>query len=248
MIKHAIYNVYYWIVLGLIKIRYRIKVHGLDTIKVESGKGLLVLANHVAKIDPVILVIALWKKFPVRPLAGEDLFGSSFVRLALSSVDAIAVPQPLGKSRRVFLKESASFLNTVVHELNEGSNMLLYPSGGITKNGKEEIKGKSSAYTIINGSLKCNVILLKSRGLWGSSFSCYPTKKSPALGKTFLKNLLRMMKRFVFFLPKRRVDIFVKEVSYDLLKTFSSKQEFNDFLENFFNDGKNKEKPIEVSY
>ena len=63
--------VLYLIIKGLLSIRYRIRVVGLEHLTPKSlpkDSGILFLPNHPAELDPIIVTTLLWPRFHPRPL------------------------------------------------------------------------------------------------------------------------------------------------------------------------------------
>ncbi|AHK63476.1 hypothetical protein BOKEGFJH_00601 [Chlamydia avium] len=244
----AIYAIYGFLIGSALKLRYRIQVEGEKSLNPHPNQGCLFLSNHVAEIDPVILEYLFWHRFHVRPLAVDYLFKDPVVRWFLNSVRAIPVPSfVLGKAGEDTLKQMDAFYTEASQILNNCGSLLLYPSGKLSRNGKEEIINQYSAYVILHRSKECNVFLVRISGLWGSAFSRYKTQMSPKLGKVFKMALKALLRRGIFFLPKRTVKVTIHQISYEYLTQFSNKRDLNAFLSSWFNEGQ-VDLPIEVPY
>lgn len=131
--------------------------------------------------------------------------------------------------------------------LDEKGSVLLYPSGRLSRDGKEAIIHQNSAYSILHMSKECHVFLIRISGLWGSIFSLYRTRQSPPLGKAFKEALKALLKRGIFFMPRRQVKVTVRPVTSEYLKQFATKQDLNAFLASWFNDER-ESFPVEVPY
>lgn len=231
-----------------LKLRYRIVVEGLESICLNPQMGSLFLANHVAEIDPVILEYVLWPKFHTRPLAVDYLFRSPVVRWFLRSVRSIAVPSVIpGKEAAATLQKVQVFYDEVIKALKQGDNFLLYPSGKLSRNGKEEIVNQYSTYMLLRKAGECNVCLIQISGLWGSAFSRYKTGKTPQLSSVFKMALRALVRRWIFFMPKRLVKISIRQVDYSVVSQFLNKQDLNMFLSSWFNENQ-EDLPVEVPY
>lgn len=244
-----LYEVCYTSLIGCaLKLRYRVLVEGIESINQNSQKGALFLSNHVAEIDPVILEHVFWLKFHVRPIAVDYLFNNPVVKWFLDSVRAIPVPSVVpGRDDKRLLERMERFYVCVTQALDRKESLLLYPSGRLSRNGKEEIVNQQAAYTILHRAKECDVFLVKITGLWGSSFSRYRTGSTPKLGKVFKEAVKALLRCGIFFMPKREVRVSVCPADYLVLKQFPTKQEFNTFLSDWFNQ-EGGETPLEVPH
>ena len=244
-----LYEVIYSFLVGCaLKLRYRVSVDGLEAISPNPQKGALFLSNHVAEIDPVILEHVFWLKFHVRPMAVDYLFNNPVVKWFLDSVRAIPVPSVVpGRDDKRLLERMERFYECATQALDNKESLLLYPSGRLSRNGKEEIVNQHSAYAILHRAKECDVFLIKITGLWGSSFSRYKTGNTPKLGKVFKQAAKALLCRGIFFMPKREVRVSVRAADYSVLKQFQTKQELNTFLSDWFNQ-EGGETPLEVPY
>lgn len=248
-IWRALYEKIYSAAVGFaLKLRYRIEVEGEESVTLNPRFGSLFLANHVAEIDPVILEYVLWPRFHTRPLAVDYLFRNAFVRWFLHSVHSIPVPSVVpGKDPKQTVQRLQKFYHEVVKGLRKGHNFLLYPSGKLSRNGKEEIINQHSTHVLLHEAGECNVCLVHIAGLWGSSFSRYKTGKTPQLSVVFKDALVALLRRGIFFMPKRTVKVSICQIDYSLVSQFASKQELNTFLMSWFNE-RQDDLPVEVPY
>lgn len=230
----------HWIALcvrGLISLRYRVVVKGLEALDRNSFSrkgGVLFLPNHPAEIDPVILEVVLWKKFLPRPLIVEhfyylkgfqwlmDLVGA----MPLPTMDAIATPRRAKKIKQQF--------NRVVEALNQGENFLIYPSGKLKRTGAERMGGASFVHDLLMACPSANVVLVRTTGLWGSRFSKALTGQSPNFGKVLLGSLWVLIKNGIFFAPRRTVNVEV-ELAPQNFPYQGTRLDLNRFLEQWYN-------------
>ncbi|QVE49376.1 1-acyl-sn-glycerol-3-phosphate acyltransferase [Chlamydia crocodili] len=245
----TIYEATYAFLVGsALKLRYKIKLEGLKSLKPNPNQGSLFLSNHVAEIDPVILEYLFWPRFHVRPLAVNYLFKNAVVRWFLNSVGAIPVPTVVpGRECKKTVEQMEKFYNQTINVLDNKGSVLLYPAGKLSRNGKEEIINQYSAYVLLHKSKECNVFLIRISGLWGSAFSRYKTQSTPKLGRVFKEAMKALLRRGLFFMPKRFVKVTIHQIDNDFLKQFPTKQDLNAFLSSWFNEGK-ESFPIEVPY
>ncbi|AAD19059.1 2-acylglycerophosphoethanolamine acyl transferase/acyl carrier [Chlamydia pneumoniae TW-183] len=241
-------GMYTFLVGALLKLRYRMQVEGWDTLNINPKQGCLFLANHVAEVDPIILEYLFWSRFHVRPMAVEYLFHSRVVQWFLNSVRSIPIPQLVpGKESKRSLERMNVCYEEASRALNRGESLLLYPSGRLSRTGKEEIVNQYSAYVLLHRVMECNVVLVRVSGLWGSAFSRYKQNSTPKLGPAFKEAFRALLRRGIFFMPKRFVKITLCQVDHLFLKQFPTKQDLNTFLASWFNQGDDN-LPIEVPY
>ena len=100
--------------------------------------------------------------------------------------------------------------------------------------GKEILGGASATYQILKQAKSANVVLIRTTGLWGSSFSRAYENKSPDFKKTFLYALKNLLKSCIFFMPKRKLLIQLKVNPKDFPFN-QSKLEINKYLEKWYN-------------
>lgn len=242
-------RVYASFIGALLKLRYRIVVEEEGALCFDTDQGILFLSNHVAEIDPVIVESVLWPRFYTRPLAVDYLFKNSLVRWFLNSVGAIPVPSVVpGKNPEKTKMLVGEFYRCSADVLDKKESLLLYPSGRLSRSGKEEIVNQYSAYVLLQKVKECNVCLVRISGLWGSSFSRYNRNSSPKLGETFKKAFMALLRKGIFFMPRRRVKITLKQVDYAFLKQFETRQDLNSFLSSWFNQEEHEDFPVEVPY
>jgi len=231
---------------NLLSLRYNVKLIGIDNI--EHNKPTLFLPNHQAIVDPQILFSHLIKHFEVVPIVTETYFKIPIIKTVLKKINAVPVSD-LSKpgNRNVDVLENIK--KNVNKTFSENKCILLYPSGQITKNGKEEIINKKSAWEIVqNLDTNVQIVIVIISGLWGSMWSSYKTQKTPKFFSTFIKGIIIVLINFVFFSPKRNVTIEflnITNIAVELSK--KNKKDFNTFLETKYNNIANCE-PICCKY
>ena len=217
--------------------RYRVEIDGLKS--VAQDKPLLVLPNHPAMVDPMLVGVAFWKT-PLKPLSDESFFHTGIVAPhVLKTLGAVAVPD-LRKHATVKGATIARGLGDIVKStLEDGGNVIFYPSGHIqTEQEHEEIGTRQLAYNIC-GDLPegVRVICVRTRGLWGSIWSRMGRKTSPSFVPTFVKSVFLWF-FWAPFVPRRRVTMHVEDLT-DRVKEWSklTRLEFNRKLEEWYNEG-----------
>lgn len=223
----------------ILSFRYRVTTKGLDSLNVKGPT--LFLPNHPALIDPLI-VYSLLAHYNPRPLIDEQQLQGLHGRLVAKMLNAVGVPD-IHKSGFRVADAIRQSIHEVLETLKQGENVLLYPAGQIYRAPYEKIGGKSAAFTLVQQIPNVNIVLVRTSGLWGSSFSYGYLGKEPNLIRVFLRGITTVLGNLIFFTPKR--DVFIEFIQTDQLKQFIEKKTFNLFLENFYNE--NKQERIEIS-
>lgn len=215
----------------ILSLRYDIKVTGLDKIKKDDNRGIVFLPNHPALIDPVIITSALLSKFNPRPLSDQDQANKPFVRQLMKIVDPITIPS-LEKNGRNSRKQIKQAIKAMINHLKNNGQILMYPSGRLYRSNKEDLAGNSGVELILRNAPETRIVLVRTKGLWGSSFSL-ADRKQPSLAAYWKRCLGFFLANLIFFGPKRQVT--VELVENTELKKLKNRQAINNYLENFYN-------------
>ncbi len=223
----------------LLRLRYRITIKGIEGIK-KDGRPILFLPNHQALIDPVIVMNTLYNRFTPRPLADENQIAHPLIRPFIKALHTIVIPDLTVKGREAKEQVFAG-IDEIVAGLKNGDSILMYPSGRLSRTNLEVIGGNSGVAAIVQKLPDVRIVLLRTRGLWGSSFSRAPG--IPSLLTNFEKQGMNLLVNGLFFMPRRNVDI--ELVEPDDFPRNADKLEINRYLEAFYNrrPDKNSEMP-----
>ncbi len=218
------------IVRLLLALRYRIELRGINDVIARGTRGVLFLPNHPSLLDPVMLISALHRRFRPRALADRDRIALPVVTKLSRITGAIPMPDPAvyGKEAKAAVAEA---LQTCVTTLHAGGNLLLYPAGSLARSAREELGGNSAVEHILAQAPEARVVLVRTRGLWGSMFG-WASGEAPSLGRGLKRGLGYVLRSLVFFVPKRRVTITFAE-PLDLPRD-KSRVELNRYLESFY--------------
>lgn len=204
------------------------------------------MANHPAEIDPSILLRILWPCFQPRPVAVDFLFQNPILRHFLHLVGALSVPNFEDSSNSFKKKQIEATYEELFGLLRQGKNLLIYPAGGLKRQAEEVIGGASGVHEILEVNPEVNIVLIRTLGLWGSTFSRAITGKSPDIIQTFLNGFKVLLKNVIFFTPRRDVEVEIQVARSDFpYKT--TRRELNLYLENWYN-AKGPEPLTLVSY
>lgn len=152
-------------------LHYDVQVQGEELLRDHSTH--LVLPNHTAYIDPLILFSEEWW-LPMSPMVDELFMRNKFYGHILKKADAIEVPD-LNKS--VMSREegaaAASQLSRIaIESLAAGKQLCFYPSGHVKTIDREVIGNRRMAYEVCRElPAGVRVILCRMRGLESSRWS-----------------------------------------------------------------------------
>lgn len=161
----------------LLHLHYDVQVSGEELLR--DGAVHLVLPNHTAYIDPLILFAEEWW-LPLRPMTDELFMRHPFYGRILRLADAIEVPD-LNKSqmsREEGVAAASQLSRIAVQNLAEGKELCFYPSGHVKLVDKEIIGNRRMAYEVCRELPEgVRVILCRMRGLETSRWSKLKPKK-----------------------------------------------------------------------
>lgn len=213
----------------LLGLRYRVTVKGLDAI---AGPGpILFMPNHPALIDPIIVYSLLASHAP-RPLADERQMQGPVGRLAARALRAVLIPDAIKDGAKA-RKGVETGMQRVLAALQAGDSVLLYPAGKIYRSAREGLGGTSGAAQILQKIPDLRVVLVRTSGLWGSTFGYGATGKPPHFGTVLLRGALAVCANLLFFTPRRAVTVEFVEAA-DMPRC-GDKRVLNPWLEAFYN-------------
>jgi long-chain-fatty-acid--[acyl-carrier-protein] ligase len=212
-------------------LRYRVRVRGVREIARRGRSSILFLPNHPGLIDPVILTAYLHGPFRVRPLADKDQIDRFFVRTLTRQVRALPIPdlRAHGPAARA---EVETALGECIAALRQGDNILLYPAGHIYRSRFEDVRGNSAVERIVREVPEARVVLVRTRGLWGSRFTL-AHGHFPHVATVLRQAAWTVLANFLFFAPRRNVTVELHEPS-DFPRQ-AARSELNSYLERFYN-------------
>ena len=196
--------------------RYKVIVDGQEVIDdiVAKNSTVLVLPNHPAMVDPMLVGVTFWKT-PLKPLSDESFFKAGIVApRVLKTLGAVPVPDLRKNRSRAGASIARGLGDIVKRTLQCGGNVIFYPSGHIqTECGREDIGTRQLAYNIC-GDLpeKVRVIGVRTSGLWGSIWSRKGRDDSPAFVPTFIKSVLLWF-FWSPFVRRRRVEMHIEDIT-----------------------------------
>lgn len=242
LVKHILaffFRIAFWF-------RYRVTIKGLEKLTPDALNkpgGILFMPNHPAIfIDPTLVTLATWPKFPIRPMIVEYMYYTPVVNWFMRFLDALPIPHFGNTSNSLKKRKSEKVIETVIQGLKSGENFLVYPAGKTKSTGYESIGGASAVPYILQQAPEANVVLVRTKGLWGSSFSRALTGAPALLFPNIFKGMLHVFKNLLFFTPRREVILEFELAPADFPRA-GSRMEINRWLENYYNkpDGLTKQ-------
>ena len=224
----------------LLKLRYKITVNGAENLK--KSRGMLILPNHPAEMDPVMELLTFWNVAHPRVVLIEDFYEMPALKWLFLRLDAISIPDIEGTAGVWKKHRVEKALDDVVEALKAGDNVLLYPGGALWRQGREVVGAKSGLHYILSRVPNAPVALAHASGLWGSSFSYVYENRRPRLFAQLWHGIKVVLKNGIFFVPKRPVKIDVIMAGEDFPRHCKDKMELNAWLENWH--GKYGEEPL----
>lgn len=229
------------VLFGLMRLilafRYRVKVKGLenlDSTTLSKPGGILFLPNHpTVFVDPTLVVISVWKKFPIRPLIVEYMYYLPIVNTIMRHLNALPIPNFVTASNSLKKKKADQVMDQVIEGLKRKENFLIYPAGKVKHQAREIIAG-SGVPRILQSFPDTNVVLVRTTGLWGSSFSRAITGTTPFMFANIFKGIGKAFKSLLFFLPKREVTLEFVPAPADFPYQ-GTRLEINQYLEKWYN-------------
>ena len=217
--------------------RYKVTIKGTENLNAEilnKPGGVLFLPNHpTAFVDPTLVTLAVWKKYPVRPMIVEYMYYTPGIHIFMRFLNALPIPNFVSSSNSFKKKKVDQVMETVIEGLKQKENFLIYPAGK-TKHQAKEIIGASGIHKIIEASPEANVVLVKTTGLWGSRFSRALDGTIPPIFPTIFWGMKTALKSLLFFLPRRSVTLEFVPAPADFPYQ-GSRLEINRYLEKWYN-------------
>ena len=217
---------------AVLSLRYRVTVTGKREVFRHPGPY-LVLPNHPAFADPINLITHLWPAFRIRPLVLETNFRNPVLAPFAWILRAIKIPALVTASAEERKQAEVAMAN-VIAALKAGENVVLWPSGRLSRDGRDHLGGARAAADILAAVPNATVVLARSRGLWGSSFSRAQTQQELKLVGQLLKGVAWMLANLLFFMPRRRYTIALEAFPAGR-RPEPTREAINPWLEAWFN-------------
>lgn len=233
-----------WLIMRLcLACRYKVRVVGQADVFAKPGPY-LILPNHPALADPPNLIVHLWPAFRMRPLLLESNFKNPVLAPFSWLLRAIYMPDIVKASAEDRQRAEAAVAE-VIASLKAGENVILWPSGRLSRDGSERIGGARTAADVLAAVPNVTVVLARTRGLYGSMFSWADGK--PALLLGILKAFGLWLANLLIFAPRRRVTVTLKAFGPGE-RPEPRRETLNPWLEAWYNADTPREKPTFVPH
>lgn len=156
LLPYALVRLFVWLLAHSI---YKIRVIDRDNVPAEGGA--LLVSNHIAYVDAVLLVVSIQR--PVRFLVNREIYHKSRFHWLFKLGRAIPI-SPTDNP-----KEIIRALNTAKEALNAGELVCIFPEGHLTRTGNM-LQFKGGVEHILKG-VDHPVIPVHLDRIWGSIFS-----------------------------------------------------------------------------
>ena len=238
MMRHLLGRVICWLFRAVTSLRYDVEVRGLTELgKNPKEGGVLFLPNHPSHMDPVLLVPRLYGRWKARPMIAERVYYLPGLHgLFKTFLRAVPMPGFERASNSYKLERTARAEQKVIQGLKKRENFVIWPAGRLKRTPEERVGGASAVHGILQKVPSANVVLVRTTGLWGSRFSWGVTGKRPDMGKGFQGLFKMVLKNLIFFTPRRKVIVEFERAPEELYHQ-PSRQEFNRYLERWYNKG-----------
>ncbi|MBR4554659.1 MAG: (d)CMP kinase [Ruminococcus sp.] len=143
-VRMFFYNILRYLVIGGFKIAYNLKFEGKENVPKDGSN--IFASNHRGYVDPVFISLAC--RVPNTFMAKEELFhGKKFFVWIIKKFGAFPVERGKGDMQAI---------NTSFEKLNSGRNLVIFPEGTRSKDGKVG-RGKTGV-ALIAAVAQCPVI------------------------------------------------------------------------------------------
>lgn len=225
----------------LLSFRYRIRVVGKQEVFQTPGPY-LILPNHPAFVDPPNLIVRLWPTFQMRPLLLESNFRNPVLAPFAWMLRAIKMPDIVRTSSEDRARAEAA-VGDVIAALKAGENVILWPSGRLSRDGSERLGGARTTADVLAAVPDVTVVLARTRGLWGSMFSW--ADGEPQLMSGMVRGLALWAANFFAFAPRRKATVTLEAFQRED-RPDTTRATINLWLEKWYNADAPRETPTFV--
>ncbi|QJW96026.1 AMP-binding protein [Frigoriglobus tundricola] len=231
-----------WAVMRvLLSLRYTVKVVGTEAVRNRPGPY-LIMPNHPAFTDPPNLLVRLWPVFRMRPLFLESNFRNPLFKPFAWLLRGIKMPDIVRASAED-RRRAEGAVGAVIAALRAGENVILWPSGRLSRDGAEHLGGARSAADVLAAVPGVTVVLARTRGLWGSMFSW--ADGQPSISTGLVRGLGLWAANLFVFAPRRRVTVTLEAFTPDQ-RPAPTREAVNKWLDEWYNADAPHEEPVFV--
>ena len=214
---------------GLFAMHYKVELRNEQAL--VGLKGGIICPDHIALVDPPLLVSSIGRYVLPRPVAYSGMYNAPLLNPIMRLVRALPIESTwdgVSDWKRYKIRRQ---LDAIKAAVRSGDTLLLYPSGQLRGGDKEQLGGKSSVYDLLQEFPEQPMVLARIRGLNGSVWSRHFTGgiKSPSLAHIFA--ILRKTPALMWRRPTVTIDL----ERFDKVPAFASVRDFNQWLETWYN-------------
>jgi acyl-[acyl-carrier-protein]-phospholipid O-acyltransferase/long-chain-fatty-acid--[acyl-carrier-protein] ligase len=141
----------------VVGLKYKLEVNGVKNI--PSNGGVLLLGNHVSWIDWAVILMSTPRE--VKFVMHKPIYEKWYLKWLLKLFKAIPISNASSKST----------IMQIAKELDQGSVVVLFPEGSLTRNGHMGEFKKGFEIILDQTTTDVKVVSFYIRGLWESMFS-----------------------------------------------------------------------------
>ena len=148
----------------------------------------------------------------MRPLLLESNFRNPLLRpfkWFLRAIDMPDIVRASAEDRR----RAEKAVGEVIAALRAGENVILWPSGRLSRDGSEKLGGARTAADVLAAVPGVTVVLARTRGLYGSMLSW--ADGQPQLGRSLAKSIGLWLANLMVFAPRRKVTVTLEAFTPD---------------------------------
>jgi long-chain-fatty-acid--[acyl-carrier-protein] ligase len=225
----------------LLSLRYKLTIVGTEEVLKRPGPY-LILPNHPAFTDPPNLLVRLWPIFHMRPLLLETNFQNPLFAPLAWLLRGIKMPD-IVRASADDKRRAEEAVGEVIATLRAGVNVILWPSGRLSRDGSEHLGGARAAADVLAAVPNATVVLARTRGLYGSMFSW--ADGPPSLIGGFFRGLGMWAANLFLFAPRRRVTVTLEAFTTGQ-RPQPTREALNKWLDEWYNADAPREEPTFV--
>ncbi len=214
---------------AILSLHYKVEVRNIEAVK--GLKGGIVCPDHVAYVDPPLLVTSIARHVLPRPVAYAGMYNVPLLKPLMKAVRTLPIESTwdgVSDWKRFKIRRSMDAIRAAVES---GDTLLIYPSGQLRGSETEQLGGKSSVFDLVKQFPDQPMVLARIRGLNGSVWSRYFTGgvRTPSL-----KHMLAILRRKPSLMFKR-VPVTIELERFDKVPDFETPRALNAWLEDWYN-------------
>lgn len=234
-----------WFLRRILWLRYRVRILNREAMEGIEGP-VLILPNHPGYIDPPIVLSHLYHPLKPRPMFFEDNFRNPVLYPIMVMLEGIRVPDT-DKASAESRQRAEQAVRQLIDGLKAGGRYILWPSGRLTRDGTERLGAARTLATVLAEVPNLTLILVRTRGVYGSRFSTAYTGRLPNMIQRGLEGGLLLLANLIFFAPRRNVTLTLERIPRDRVP-LGTKEAVNRWFEAWYNADTPREKPTFVPY